>query len=41
MQQEEEIEFFTSSVMWAIWAEDKYFTHHTRRILNFDYTILP
>ena len=32
----EEIELFTSSVMWAVWAEAEYFTHHTRRKFNFD-----
>ena len=32
----EEIESFTSSVMWAVWAEEEYLTHHTRRKFNFD-----
>ena len=32
----EEIEIFTSSVMWEVWAEEQYFTHHTRRKFNFD-----
>ena len=35
MQQGEEIGLFTSSVMWGVWAEDEYFTHHTRRKSNF------
>ena len=28
MQQGEEIGLFVSSVMWAVWAEDEYFTHY-------------
>ena len=36
MRYEEEIELFTSSVMWAVWAEEKYLTHHTRQKFNFD-----
>ena len=32
----EEIELFTLSVMWAVWAEEEYLTHHTRRKFNFD-----
>ena len=32
----EEIELFTSSVMWAVWAEEENLTHHTRRKFNFD-----
>ena len=32
----EEIGLFTSSVMWAVWAEEEYLTHHTRRKYNFD-----
>ena len=32
----EQIELFTSSVMWAVWAEEEYLTHYTRRKFNFD-----
>ena len=35
----EEIELFTSSVMWAVWAEEKYFTPDTRRKSNFDHLL--
>ena len=32
----QEIELFTSSVIWAVWAEEEYLTHHTRRKFSFD-----
>ena len=31
----EEIELFTSSLMWAVWVEEEYLSHHTRRKFNF------
>ena len=36
MQQGEEIELFTLSVMWAVWAEDEYSTHHKRQKSYFE-----
>ena len=32
----EGIKLFTSSVMWVVWAQEEYLTHHTRREFDFD-----